>query len=124
MNKIIFDGRITKDPDISTSKTGSEYCKFTVAVDRERQKEEKKTDFIDCTVFGKSAAFLNKYFKKGDGIIVEGRLESDKYVDKNGNKRTSWSVSVEQIRFPVTSKKQNGADSDGFTPVSTDDIPF
>lgn len=129
MNKIIFDGRITRDPEITTSKTGTEFSKFTVAVDRKIQKgEERKSDFIDCIVFGKSAAFLAKYFHKGDGIVIEGRLESDKYVDKDGNKRTSWSVLVEQIGFPVSSKKQNGStesnSKEEFVSVNTDDIPF
>ena len=95
MNKWIGMGRITKDIDLQTTKTGTEYCKFTVAIDREKDKNgDKKTDFVDCTAWNKTAAFVQKYWKKGDGIIVLGRFESDKYTGKDGISRTNWSVNV------------------------------
>lgn len=125
MNHIALDGRLTKQPELKTSNNGIEFVKFTVANDR-RQSKEKKTDFIDCVVYGQSAAFLNKYFNKGDGIIVEGRLESDKYTNKEGKSVTNWSVHVEQIGFPVGGRKAEKTDSEQteLTDINTDDIPF
>lgn len=125
MNYIAFDGRITRDIEISTSKDGKEFARFTVAVDRRVKKgEEKKADFIDCVVFGQGAAFLNRFFKKGDGIVVEGTLTSDKYTNKDGKSVTRWSVLVDKMGFPVGGRKSESNDANESVPVNTDDIPF
>ena len=128
MNKWIGAGRITKDIELQTAKTGTEYAKFTVACDRDKDKNgEKKTDFIDCTVWGKTAAFVAKYFQKGDGIVVrDGRLESDTYDAKDGTKRTKWYVNVREVEFPVGGKKQSEPVSaaNQFADVNPADIPF
>ena len=127
MNKWIGMGRITKDIELQTGKTGAEYCKFTVAVNRKKDKNgETKADFIDCTAFGKTAAFVEKYFKKGDGIIVDGRLESDTYEAKDGTKRTKWSVTVEQVYFPQGKGKSDNTNSDAstFQDINPTEIPF
>ena len=127
MNKWIGMGRITKDIELQTTKTGTEYCKFTVAIDREKDKNgDKKTDFVDCTAFGKTAAFVAKYFRKGDGIIVLGRFESDKYTGKDGMTRTSWSVNVREVYFPASKGKseQTNTDVANFQDINPTDIPF
>lgn len=127
MNKWIGMGRITKDIDLQTGKTGSEYCKFTVAIDREKDKNgDKKTDFVDCTAWNKTAAFVQKYFKKGDGIIVLGRFESDKYTGKDGMTRTNWSVNVREVYFPASKGKseQTNTDVANFQNIDPSDIPF
>ena len=127
MNKWIGMGRITKDIELQTGKTGSEYCKFTVAIDREKDKNgDKKTDFVDCTAFGKTAAFVAKYFKKGDGVIVLGRFESDKYTGKDGMTRTNWSVNVREVYFPASKGKSEQTNSDvaNFQDINPSDIPF
>jgi single-strand DNA-binding protein len=130
MNKWIGDGRITKDIELQTAKTGTEFAKFTVAVNRKKDKNgETKADFVDCTAFGKTAAFVEKYFKKGDGIVVEGRWESDKYTGKDGINRTNWGVSVDTVEFPVGGKSKsnsesNGTDQPAFTNIAPKDIPF
>ncbi len=127
MNKWIGMGRITKDIELQTAKTGSEYCKFTIAVDREKDKNgDKKTDFVDCTAWNKTAAFVQKYFKKGDGIIVIGRFESDKYTGKDGMTRTNWSVNVREVYFPASKGKSEQTNSDvaNFQDINPSDIPF
>lgn len=126
-NKWIGMGRITKDIELQTGKTGSEYCKFTVAIDREKDKNgDKKTDFVDCTAWNKTAAFVQKYFKKGDGIIVLGRFESDKYTGKDGMTRTNWSVNVREVYFPASKGKSEQITSDvaNFQNIDPSDIPF
>ena len=127
MNKWIGMGRITKDIELQTTKTGSEYCKFTVAIDREKDKNgDKKTDFVDCTAWNKTAAFVQKYFRKGDGIIVLGRFESDKYTGKDGISRTNWSVNVREVYFPASKGKSEQTNSDvaNFQDINPTDIPF
>ena len=127
MNKWIGMGRITKDIDLQTTKTGTEYCKFTVAIDREKDKNgDKKTDFVDCTAWNKTAAFVQKYWKKGDGIIVLGRFESDKYTGKDGMTRTNWSVNVREVYFPASKGKSEQTNSDvaNFQNIDPSDIPF
>ena len=128
MNKWIGAGRITKDIELQTGKSGSEYCKFSVAVNRRKDKNgETRADFIDCTAFGKTAAFVAKYFKKGDGIVVEGALESDTYEAKDGTKRTKWSIRIEEVEFPQGGKKQGDQAqtvANWSAEVNPADIPF
>lgn len=129
MNKIIIIGRITKDTELKTTNNGTEVCNFTVAVDRFAKKgEEKQTDFIDVTAWGKTAAFVDTYFMKGSPVVVEGRMESRKWEDKDGNKRTSWGITAEKIEFaPSTKKMDNGGISDPvLSEIGTEDgeLPF
>lgn len=126
MNKWIGAGRLTKDVDLQTAKTGMEFARFSMAVNRRKDKNgEQKADFIDCTVFGKQAAFVAKYFAKGDGIVVEGRLESDTYDAKDGTKRTKWGITVDNVEFPQGGKKQSEqAATNQFGDVDPKDIPF
>jgi len=111
MNKFIGMGRLVRDPEMKASGNGTDVCRFTVAIDRAfvKQGEERKADFVDCVTFGKQAAFVEKYFKKGDGIAIEGRFESNKWVDKDGNNRLSWSVTVDRVEFPPSRKSDSGS---------------
>ena len=130
MNKWIGMGRLTRDPQLESSGNGVEYCRFTIAIDRAFTKKdgEKQTDFIDCTCFNKTAALVDKYFHKGDGIMVEGRIEQDKYVDKDGNNRTSWKIICDRVEFPPSRKGQSDAapaQSAAFADEDDDgEIPF
>ena len=113
MNKVILQGRITNDLEIKAIASGTEVCNFSIAVDRQFKDKEgnKQTDFIDCTIFSKGAAFLTKYFHKGDGIVIEGRLETRNWEDKEGKKRKSWAVIVEHAEFPLGKGKGGNAES-------------
>ena len=135
MNKIIIKGRLVRTPELKTGASGIEFCNVTVAVDRRVSKEkmkDKQSDFFDCTAFGKTAAFVNAYFKKGQEILIEGRMES-RTVEKDGNKRTYWGISVDNVEF-CGSKSDNAAtaaevaeapaDPSGFTPVEVEELPF
>lgn len=135
MNKVIIAGRLTKDPELRSTGSGVEVCNFTVAVDRRADKDgNKKCDFIDCTAWRKTGVFVDKYFNKGDGITVIGRMESEKYQDKDGNNRVSWKVSVDEVEFPFA--KKGGSDysapaepagDEQFAPVADgadSDLPF
>lgn len=124
MNKIFIHGRITKAPELKTVGSGTEVCKFTVAVNRLVGKDkEKVTDFFDVDAWGKTGAFVEKYFKAGDGIVVEGEMRSRKYEDTDGKKRTAWGVSAEHVEF-AEKKGDGGTGNGGFTEVDDSEIPF
>ena len=123
MNYIAIHGKLTADPELKTVGSGVECCSFTVAVNRPTGKDkERVADFIPCTAWRQSAAFVAKYFHKGDGIIVEGSLQSRKYQDKEGNNRIGYDVNVNHAEF---AEKKGGADNGGFTEASSDEpLPF
>jgi len=129
MNKIIIKGRLVRDPELKTGGNGIEYCKFTVAVDRRRQKDkEQQTDFFDCTAFGNTGVAISKYITKGREILVEGRMESTK-TENDGQKRTWWGITVETFDF-CGSKGDGSAPaptvdtSSGMEVVDTEGLPF
>lgn len=99
MNKIIIKGRLTADPELRTTTSGVPVCKITVAVDRGFKNEDKQTDFFDCTFWRQGAEFVSRYFTKGREILVDGEMQSRKYEDKNGNKRTSWEIGNARAEF-------------------------
>lgn len=129
MNKIIIKGRLTRDPELKTAGNGMELCKFTVAVDRRRQKDkEQQTDFFDCTAFWNTGVAISKYITKGREILVEGRMESSK-SEKDGVKRTFWGLTVDTFEF-CGSKSDGSApvqpvdSASGMPVVETEELPF
>lgn len=102
MNQFIFMGRLTKDPDMLNA-AGKTIAKFSIAVDRRFQKDT--TDYFDCTAFGKTAEFVEKYLKKGVKVIVYGEVHNHNYTNKEGKKIYSNSYIVENVEF-CESKKQ------------------
>lgn len=133
MNVWIGEGRLVRDPELKVVGGGTEICNITVAIDRSRKDKDgnKQTDFVDCTAFGKTGAFIDKYFKRGDGILVRGRFQSDKYTAKDGTNRVKWGVWIDEVDFPIGKGKSDNsnsetpvADATTFPDVSQEDIPF
>ena len=122
-NMIMIHGRLTRDPELKTSNSGSEYCRFSVAVDRYNGKE-KTTDFFNCTAFGKTGVAINQYMTKGKEIICAGSMESNT-KENNGQKQTYWGVHVESFSFCGSKGQGDSADTAaGFIPVDVDGDPF
>ena len=99
LNKCFLMGRMVKDPEV---RKAGEYsvCSFTIAVDRDFSKgAEKQTDFIDCVAWRQTAEFIGKSFTKGRMMIVGGKLQIRDWEDKNGNKRRTAEVLVEDVYF-------------------------
>ena len=118
MNKVVLIGRMTKDAQLGyTSNTQKAVAKFTLAVDRINE----GADFINCTAFGKTSAFICKYFKKGDGITIAGHMQSDKKDDK-----TYWNLIVDRPYFEHAKRDDAAADDvpDGYSRITDDQIPF
>ena len=102
LNHIVLMGRLVKDPDLRYTQSQVPVASFTVAVDRDfggRDGGERQTDFIDCVAWRQTGEFVSKYFQKGRMIVVSGRLQSRKWQDREGNNRTSWEVSADNVYF-------------------------
>ncbi len=108
LNKIVIMGRCTKDPELRTTQSGTSVCTVNVAVDRDyaRDGASDKTDFFTVVAWRQTGEFLSKYFNRGSQIVVVGAMQSRKWEDKNGNKRTDWEINAEHIYFGG-SKKDN-----------------
>lgn len=112
MNKIILLGRLTKDPEIVRSSKETMIGRFTIAVPRKyvKEGEERKTDFINIVTFGKLTEFAGKFFKKGQQVLVTGRLEINSYEDENNEKRYSTQVICEELDFADSKKEENNTE--------------
>lgn len=108
MNRVIIIGRLTQDVDLryTTGDNPLAVGKFTVAVDRKFKKEGQLTaDFISCAAFGKLAENIEKFFKKGNKICIEGYIQTGSYTNKDGNRVYTTTVIAETMEF-VESKGQ------------------
>ena len=118
MNKVQLVGRLTRDPEIrySQGENATATARFSVAVNRRFKNAEGNydADFINCVAFGKSAEFVEKYFKKGMAIGLTGRIQTGSYINKDGQKVYTTDVVVEETEF-VESK---GASNTGNSNVS------
>ena len=102
MNKWTGTGRLTKDPVIryTTGENKTAVASFSIAVDRRIKREGgPDADFFDCTAWGKTAEFMEKYWKKGMKAAISGRIENESWTDKEGNKRISTKIIVDEIEF-------------------------
>jgi len=136
LNHIVVMGRLVKDPELKTTQSCVSVCSFTLAVDRDyKNGDEKVADFIDCVAWRGTAEFLSKYFSKGRVAVVSGSLQSRKWEDKEGNKRTSWEILVQNLYFGDSKRDGDSAGggsssaNDNYEPTYTelgddDDIPF
>lgn len=128
MNKIHLMGRLTADPEITSTTSGTTIAKYTIAVDRRFVKEgQQKTDFFPCTSFGKQAEFAEKYLKKGTKVVISGEMRLDRVL-KEGKTLTYSKVSVEEIEFAESKKEQTQDSNDGFLNIpdgiNPDELPF
>ena len=114
MNKVQLVGRLTRDPEIrySQGENATATARFSVAVNRRFKNSEGNydADFINCVAFGKSAEFVEKYFKKGMAIGLTGRIQTGSYTNKDGQKVYTTDVVVEETEF-VESKGASNTDN-------------
>ena len=127
LNSVSLGGRLTATPELRQTKSGHSVCDVSIAVNRMKEGE---TDFVDVTLWGKTAELASKHLDKGRFINVLGRLQQDKWEDKEGNKRYSMNVVADNLYFgPKTSgssdkssyKKQEAKVTEDAT---TEEVPF
>jgi single-strand DNA-binding protein len=110
MNRVILCGRLTKEPEIRTAQTGMKIASYTLAVDRKRAKDgEQSADFISCKVFDKGAAFTEEWLHQGTKIIVEGRIQTGSYTNRDGVKVFTTDVIVDSQEFAESKKSEQPA---------------
>jgi single-strand DNA-binding protein len=138
LNHIFFAGNLTRDPALSyLPNTQTAVCEFGIASTRTFYKQDKtkgeETCFVDCQIFGKRADVINKYFKKGDPIFVEGRLKLDQWTAQDGSKKSRLRVMVENFEFVGSPKKDEPAADEPqnnkpkfkeYDPDNPDGIPY
>lgn len=144
LNSVIMTGRLTADPEMRRTNNETGIASLSIAVQRNfaKQGEDRKTDFFDVTAWDKKADFAERYFRKGQLVTVQGRLETELYDDKVGNRRKAYKIIAESLYF--AEPKRDGAEDtqrhdqpqatasfvngqqDDFTEISMpdEDLPF
>lgn len=111
LNKIMIQGRLTRDPELRYTPGGKAVTGFVLAVDRDVKNKEtgkRESDFIEVVVWGDTAEFVSKYFSRGSQAVVEGRLQVRDWIDKEGGKRRTAEVVANNVYF-CGSKGENGS---------------
>lgn len=113
LNKVVIMGRLARDPELRRTQSGIAVTSFRIACDRDykSQNGDKETDWIDIVAWRNTAEFVSKYFAKGRMAIVEGRLQTRDWTDKDGNKRTAVEVVADNVYFGDS--KRDGAPTGG-----------
>lgn len=136
LNSIVIMGRLTRDPELRRTGSGTAVANFTVAVDRDfssKDSGEKETDFIECVAWRQTGEFVSKYLAKGRMAVVSGRLQIRKWTDKDGNKRNTAEVVADSVYFGDSKQNDSGSHVSGtemppadFTVLNDDDsqLPF
>ena len=142
INSVVLMGRLTAEPELRSTQSGTSLTRFTIAVNRYSKDGENKTDFIDVTAWRKTAEFVSRYFHKGSMIALQGSIQTDNYTDRDGNKRKSFQIVANNVSFcgskdesasanPVFNQQPapsyQSADTSDFEPIDDDDdyeLPF
>ncbi len=114
LNHIVIMGRLTRDPELRRTATGTAVSSFTLAVDRDfggKDGGEKETDFIECVAWRQTGEFASKYFSKGRMAVVSGRLQIRPWTDKDGNKRRTAEVVVDNMYFGDSKRETDSGGS-------------
>lgn len=133
MNKVILIGNLTKDPELSTTNSGINYCRFTLAVPKRFSNQgERDAEFINIVVWRVQADNCHKYLKKGSKACVVGSLQTRSYDAQDGSKRYVTEVVAEEVEFLSTKNSTDNtsvntsSDSDAseLQPIEDDTLPF
>ena len=136
VNKTIYQGRLTKYPELKTTQSGINHMDFTLAWNKKYKEQEKKC-FLPCKAWRYDAEFINRNFGKGQEMVVVGELGTEEWTDNDGNKRSRIVLNVEEVNFAGGSKQDSQqstaqpsqtaqADPNGgtFVEVPPEDLPF
>ena len=137
INKVILMGRLTRDPEMRHTNSGTPVTTFSIAIDN-GYGDNKRTDFVNCLAWNKTAEFVTKYFTKGKMIIVIGRITTRSWETQDGKRAYATEVIANEVSFgetkssPQLNTPQTAAqppmqdDDDDFTPLDEedDDLPF
>lgn len=132
INKVILMGRLTRDPEMRHTNSGTPVTTFSIAINS-GYGENKRTDFVNCLARNKTAEFVTKYFTKGKMIVIaDGRISTRSWETQDGKRAYATEVIANEVNFGETKSSQQTAaqppmqDDDDFTPLDEedDDLPF
>ncbi len=118
INKAILMGRLTRDPELRHTNSGTPVCSFSIAIDN-GYGENRTTDFINCVAWNKTAEFVEKYFTKGRMIIVVGRIQTRTWEGQDGKKNYATEVVASEVSF---GESKRNAEDGGFTPSAASSV--
>ena len=122
-NKVILMGNLTRDVEVRTTPSGQSVANFSLAVSRSWKgqdgQQQEQTSFINCVAWGKPGEIIAQYVKKGDPLLVSGRLDQRSYDDKDGNKRQAVEVNVEDFNFIGGGNRGEGGGNSFNAPTSS-----
>lgn len=118
MNSVSISGRLVYQPEAKTTSTGSTFVKTRIAV--ERHDKNKTTDFFGIQAWNKTAELIVKYFNKGDGIEITGKLQTENYEKQDGTKVDGVYIYVTEVGFPLSKKTETRAEA----PAEPQDVPI
>jgi single-strand DNA-binding protein len=133
LNRTILQGRLVSDPELRETGTGIKLATFTLAVGRPYRKDkESQTDFFDIVAWRGTGEFVVRNFHKGDMALVDGKLETDTYEDRDGKKRKTYRIIADEVLFDGKNDKPSAdamptvpvADGDMEEVDTDDDLPF
>jgi len=130
LNRVFLIGHLARDPEMRYTPSGTAVTTFTLAVSRPKTKDgaEQQPDWINCVVWQKTAENCANFLRKGSKVLLEGRIQTRSYDDKEGKKRYVTEVVGENVQF-LSPKNQDEKPDDMFPPsrsinISDDDLPF
>jgi single-strand DNA-binding protein len=137
LNNITLQGRLTRSPEMKATASGISCATFTLACEQDykNQNGERDTDFFDVVAWRNTADFVQRYFGKGQMVVVRGRLQTRQWTAEDGSKRKAVQIVAENVYF-CGANNASGQDTEqateqpaaveesGFTPVETDELPF
>ena len=125
LNKIIIMGRLTRDPELRRTGSGTSVTSFSLACDRDfkSQSGEKETDFIEVVAWKNTAEFVSKSFSKGRMAVVEGRLQIRDWTDKDGNKRTTAEVVADNVYFADSKRSPDSGEVPSYSDTPSGMMP-
>ena len=122
MNRVILMGRLTRDPEVrySQGERSMAIARYTLAVDRRGRRgqdgNDQTADFINCVAFGRTAEFLERFGRKGTKFVLEGRIQTGSYTNKDGQRVYTTDVVAENVEFAESKNASGGGDNSGFNP--------
>ncbi len=119
INKAILMGRLTRDPELRHTGTGTPVCSFSIAIDN-GYGENRQTDFINCVAWNKTAEFVSNYFQKGRMIIVIGRISTRSWEGQDGKRNYTTEVVASEVSFGESKRSQDGASDNNYTSAMQD----
>lgn len=128
INKVILMGRLTRDPEMRHTNSGTPVTTFSIAIDN-GYGDNKRTDFVNCLAWNKTAEFVTKYFAKGKMIIIaDGRISTRSWETQDGKRAYATEVIANEVSFGETKSSQQTVtqppmqdDDDDFTPLDEED---